>query len=476
MKTECSNADNRGSVLSLFFEPKTVAIVGSFREGFFGGYVAIKSLMEAGFTGTVYPVNRNYTEVLGWKSYPSLSDIDGSVDLVIVIINSKGVFDVVEEACRKGIRAAVVVSDGFAERDRSGAVLQNELVALAKERGIRIVGPNTAGVVSSWEGFNPCPYDAGYYRLKQGSVAICSQSGMTNPQAFPYPASRLGISRICDLGNKCDVDECDLLDYLENDARTTVVSIYLEGVADGKRFLETAERVARKKPLLVLKSGRTAEGARASASHTGSMAVNDMTFDAACRQAGILRVDEFADLFDIPKIFSMQPSIKGNRFGMVSYTGGMGVMAIDRGASYGIVPASLSGKTSAFLDSFFPGLGTNPVDIGPMAVSIKNFREVFPQIEIAVATDPEVDCILNVLWCDIRGESSRAYLEGFSRIREVCDKPVVSWMYGPNVEICSRIAAQVEELGFPCFISSERAMKAIGMAWTYELFRRKLVA
>ena len=467
MKTECSNT-RTSACTSLFFEPKAVAVVGSLREGFFGGYVVVKSLLEAGYSGSIYPVNPNYPEVVGIKSYSSISDISDTVDLVIIIINARGVCDVIREAAAKGIKAAIVVSDGFAERDAAGALLQKELVTLGRQCGVRIIGPNTAGVACSWEGFNPCPYDAGYYRLKKGSVAVCSQSGMTNPQAFPYPASRLGISRICDLGNKCDVDECDLLEYLEHDSRTSVISMYLEGITDGKRFIETAVRVARKKPILVLKSGRTSEGARASASHTGSMALNDSLFDSVCRQSGILRVDEFADIFDIPKVFSMQPPIGGNRFAAVSYTGGVGVMAIDSGAQYGLVPAKLTAETCRFLDGFFPGLGTNPVDIGPMAVAIKNFREVFPQIEEAVAKDPNVDCLLNVLWCDTLGASAKVYLEGYSRIKGLHRKPVVTWLYGPDPDVYSKVAAQVEDMGFPVFSSAERAMKALGIAWRRE--------
>jgi acetyltransferase len=470
MKTGCSLTENEN--LSLFFEPDSVAVVGSLKEGFFGGYVVIKSLLEAGYGGAIYPINPNYKEVLGLKSFPSLRALGRPVDLLILIINAKGVCDMIREAGELGIKAAVVVSDGFAERDREGAKLQAELTALARELGVRIVGPNTAGVLSTWEGFNPCPYDAGYYRIKKGTVAIFSQSGMTNPQAFPYPASRLGLSRICDLGNKCDVDECDLLDYLERDPRTSVISAYLEGVADGRRFLHTASRVAIKKPVLLLKSGRTQEGARASASHTGSMAVDDRVFDSVCSQAGILRVDEFADLFDLPKVFSLQPRITGNRFAAVSYTGGIGVMAIDRGAAFGLVPARLSDKTAEFLEGFFPGLGTNPVDIGPMAVSIKNFREVFPAIEEAVASDPNVDCLLNVLWCDIRGESAKAYLDGYSRIKGRHQKPVVTWTYGPNPEAVSSVAQAIEDMGFPVFSTADRAMKALGLAWRYELFRR----
>ena len=162
------------------------------------------------------------------------------------------------------------MADGFAERDLEGKHLQNELVDYAGDHGIRIIGPNTAGVVNTANGFNPCPYEAGYYKLRQGPIAICAQTGMINPQAFPYPNLRFGVSKICDFGNKCDLDECDMLEYLEEDPHTQIISLYLETILDGHRFLETAKRVVARKPVLILKSGRTREGAKASVSHTGA--------------------------------------------------------------------------------------------------------------------------------------------------------------------------------------------------------------
>ena len=290
--------------LDAFFEPGSIAIIGSFREGGFGGYVVVKSLVEAGYEGKIFPVNPGYREVLQFKVYPSLSDIGEQVDLALVMINARNVVGIIEECGRNRIGSVVVVADGFAEKDEQGARLQTELVEAARRWGVRVIGPNTAGIVNSANGLNPCPYDAGYYRFKKGPVTICSQTGMINPQAYAYPDLGFGINKICDLGNKCDVDECDMLEYLENDDSTGVISIYLESIRDGKRFLEVARRVSLKKPVLALKVGTTSAGAQASASHTGSLAVDDAVFGAACSQAGLLRIDKFSELFELPKVFA----------------------------------------------------------------------------------------------------------------------------------------------------------------------------
>lgn len=455
------------NIFSSFFEPDSVAIIGSFKEGVFGGYVAVKSLLKAGYTGKIYPVNPSYKEVLGLCVYPSIDDTPDTPDVVLIMINARNVPDVFEQCARRGIRAVILVADGFAERDSEGAELQQQILSMARERGVRIIGPNTAGIASSHNGFNPCPYEAGYYEFRPGPVAICSQTGMINPQAYAYTHLGIGISRICDFGNKCDLDECDLLEYLENDAHTRVISMYIESIRDGDRFIEVCGRVASKKPVLALKLGATPEGARASASHTGSMAVDDRIFDAACRQAGVLRLTHFNDIFQMPKIFASQPLPSGNRLGMVSYTGAVGVVASDQGAAYGLVMARLSSETAGKFDRMFPGLGHMPVDIGPMIPSVKDFSTVYLDILEAVLRDENVEALFNVVWADARGKNDRAYLEAYNALKGQFPKPVATWIYGPNPSRIRGLKERVEELGFPVFDEPEHCIKALGIAYQY---------
>jgi acyl-CoA synthetase (NDP forming) len=459
---------------SLFFEPRSVAIIGSFRKGTFGGYVVVKSLLEAGYDGQIFPVNPAYKEVWGLKVYPSVRKIPSRADLALIMINARRVPEVIKECAEGGIRAVVLVADGFAERSQEGARLQEEVLGIARKWGVRIIGPNTAGLVNNLNGFNPAPYDAGYYGFKKGAVTISSQTGMINPQAYPYSQIGFGVSKLCDFGNKCDLDECDLLEYLETDPTTEVISMYLETIRDGRRFLEVSERVAAKKPLLALKLGTTREGAHASASHTGSLALDDKIFDAACRQSGILRLHQFNELFELPKVFISQPLPTGNRLAMVSYTGAIGVLAADEGAKYGLTQAGLAPETAAAFEELFPGLGGMPVDIGPMIPSVKDFSTVYSGILQAVLRDEKVDSLLNVLWADPYGNNTRAYLETYEELKDSARKPIVTWIYGPNTTQVLDLTQGIEMLGFPVFAEPERCVKALGLLFRYASRTRDL--
>ncbi len=459
--------------LSLFFEPRSIAVIGSLKEGFFGGYVVIKSLLNAGYSGEIYPVNPANGVVHGLRVYPSIQHVGAKIDLALVMINARGVPQVLRECAEKGIEAVILVSDGFAERDQEGARLQNEVVEMARRWGIRIIGPNTAGIVNTSNGLNPCPYEAGYYKLREGAVAICSQTGMSNPQAFPYPDLGFGVSKICDFGNKCDLDECDMLEYLEKDPKTRVISMYLESIRDGRRFLEISKRVSAKKPILILKSGRTGEGAKASASHTGSMAVDDQMFEAACTQAGILRLRAFNELFDLPKIFAMQPLPEGRRLGIITYTGGVGVLAIDEGVKYGLAVTTLTPKTSEMLNEIFPGLGVMPVDIGPMAPVVKDFLSLYPKVLKSVMADKNVEALFNVLWADSAGMNIESYVKAYEEVKDRYQKPLVSWVYGPDKRLVRETSRRLEGLGFPVFSDPETSIKAMGLAFQYAQVKRR---
>jgi acyl-CoA synthetase (NDP forming) len=464
MKGEVSRSGK--SALSLFFEPQSVAVVGSLREGYFGGYVVVKTLLNAGFGGKIYPVNPSYQEVLGLKVYPSINEIPEKIDLVLIMINRRSVPDVMRECAGKGIKSVIVVADGFAERDEEGAKLQNEILEIAREAGIRILGPNTAGVVNSANGLIPDPYEPGYKKVKPGAVAICAQTGMINPQAFPYADLHYGVSKICDYGNKCDVDECDLLEYLESDPATKVITMYLESIQDGQRFLKISKRVTAQKPVLILKSGRTKEGAKVSASHTGALAVDDQIFSAACKQAGIIRLEKFRELFELPKIFSLQPLPKGNRLGIVTFTGGVGVLAIDEGSKYGLSVARLSPEIAKKLDAIFPGLGKTVVDIGP-PMAVNNYMTIYSEIIKTVLSDDHIDCLFNVIWTSPFKEFVEEYLKFYGELRGSHQKTVATWIYGPSIPLINDMSSRMEDLGFPVFSDLETAIKALGIAYQY---------
>lgn len=460
------------SDLSLFFEPKSVAVIGSLKEGYFGGYVVIKTMQNAGFAGRIYPVNPSYNnELLGLRVYPSIKDISEKIDLAYIIINRRSVANVMKECAEKGIKAVVVVADGFAERDEEGVELQHEIVEIAKQRGMRIIGPNTAGIANPAIGLIPDPYEMGYERVKIGGIAVCAQTGMINPQAFPYADLHYGVSKICDYGNKCDVDECDLLEYLASDPSTKVITMYLESIRDGRRFLEVSKRVTSKKPVLILKSGRTKEGAQVSASHTGSLAVDDEIFNAACKQAGIIRLEKFHELFELPKIFASQPFPEGNRLGIVTFTGGVGVLAIDEAAHYGLSVAGLSPETASKLNAIFSGLGKPVVDIGPpMAVS--HYMDIYSKILRTVLPDNNIDCLLNIIWTSPFEDFVEQYLRFYEGLMGTYQKTIATWIYGPSLPLVYGMAGRMEDLGFPVFSNIETAIKALGIAYQYGIWKK----
>jgi acyl-CoA synthetase (NDP forming) len=396
-----------------------------------------------------------------------MKEVPSEVDLALVMINGRSVPGIIPECAARSVRGIIVVSDGFAERDEDGARLQKEIVEIAGSHGIRLLGPNTAGVVNMSNGLNLCPYNGGSYPLKKGAAAICAQTGMVNPQAIPYRGISIGISKICDFGNRCDVDECDMLEYLEKDPETKVISMYLESIRDGRRFLETAGRITVRKPVLILKSGRTREGAAASASHTGSMAMDDDIFDAVCAQTGILRLDDFGEIFEMPKIFAAGRPARGNRLGIVTFTGCIAVLAIDEGARHGLRQAGISENTRRFLDDIFPGMGKMPVDIGPAMAAVKDAFDRYPGTLKTMVEDDRVDCLFNVLWANPDPRIIERYIEAYKALQSLARKPVATWIYGPDPGVTSETAARIEELGFPTFSSPETAVKALGLAVRY---------
>ncbi|MGZ3514797.1 MAG: hypothetical protein ACXU93_12685, partial [Thermodesulfobacteriota bacterium] len=298
----------------------------------------------------------------------------------------------------------------------------------------------------------------------------CAQTGMINPQAFPYADLHYGVSKICDFGNKSDVDECDLLPYLESDPATKVITMYLESIRDGRRFLEISKNLASKKPILILKSGRTKEGAKASASHTGALAVDNEIFSAACKQAGIIYLEKFHELFDLPKIF-LQPLPRGNRLGIVTLTGAVGVLAVDEGAKYGLSAARLTPETIEKLNSIFPGLGKSVVDMGP-PMAVGNYITIYPDILKTVLADENIDCLLNVIWTSPFKEFVEEYLKFYEGLQGKYQKTVATWIYGPSVPLINEMSGRMEDLGFPVFSDVETAIKALGIAYQYSIRKK----
>jgi acetate---CoA ligase (ADP-forming) len=310
--------------LDLLFCPASVAVIGASSSPEKYGYIILKNILDAGFRGPVYPVNPKAAEILGRPCCPRVADLPPGVDLAVIIIPARAVPQAVAECGDRGIKAAVVISGGFVESGDEGARLQQDVVEAARRAGIRLLGPNCQGVNAPYHGL--C---ASWPLLTQkGEIAVISQSGTVGAALMDWASEeQLGCSAFVSLGNRSDVDESDLIDYLAQDPHTRVIAAYLEGVKDVERFRRAASRCP--KPIVILKSGRTTEGRRAAASHTGSLAGRDELYSALFRQLRIHRADSLEDLYDAAKALAYLPRPTGRRLLVITSSGGSGILATD---------------------------------------------------------------------------------------------------------------------------------------------------
>jgi len=322
--------------IDVFFNAKSVAIYGASATPNSVGQAILQNFIKPQYTGKVYAVNPKYTQVLGVPCFPSLQDIPDDVDLVVVAVPARIAPRVFEDIAQKGTKAAIVISGGFSETGSRGAELEDQIVEIGREHGIRIIGPNCVGVIdthSHIDTFFLPEYRCGRPRASNvANISLVSQSGAFAAAISDWTSELgLGISKIISLGNKCDVDDDDLLRYLAQDDSTQVICFYTEGYDPGKgrSFFDTAKRVTPHKPVLVVKSGRGQRAKEAASSHTGSLAGSDRVVDAAYHQAGVIRADNFEQMFDMAKALAMQPPAKGDRVLMVTNGGGLGVMTTD---------------------------------------------------------------------------------------------------------------------------------------------------
>jgi acetyl coenzyme A synthetase (ADP forming)-like protein len=349
------------STMQRIFHPKSVAVIGASAEDGKIGNSVMKNLINGGFAGEIHPVHPKADEILGKKVYASVLDIPGEVDLAVFAIPSKFCNGAMEEVGQKGVPGAVMIPSGFAEVGE--VALQDELVATARKHGVRIMGPNIYGFYYTPE--NLCATFCTAFDV-QGKVALSSQSGGVGMSIIGFARStKMGVSAIVGLGNKSDLDEDDLLTYFEQDDNTQVIAMHAEDLKDGRSFAEVAERVSKKKPVIMLKAGRTAYGATAAASHTGALAGNDKIYDDVLRQAGVLRAPSLRSMLEYARSLQVLPTPKGENVVIITGAGGSGVLlsdaCFDNGLSLMKFPSDLDEAFKKFIPPF--GASGNPVDI-----------------------------------------------------------------------------------------------------------------
>jgi acetyl coenzyme A synthetase (ADP forming)-like protein len=353
--------------MEYILSPKSIALVGASNRPGSLGLAVFRNLIEGGYQGILYPVNPKAKSVLGVRAYPTVTDIPDEVDMAVLIVPSEQVETIIEESALKGIRGCTVITAGFKEIGGRGVELEERLRSVARAHNIRMLGPNCLGAANTNKAVR---MNATFARKMPiaGNIALVSQSGAMCVAILDYAAGRnMGFSKFVSIGNKADINEIDLLRYLRDDSDTKLIIMYLEDISDGHAFIEVARDTTLTvgKPILALKVGRSAEGARAAASHTGSMAGSDTAYDAIFMQGGIQRVDGVSDLFNYALAFSTQPLPKGSRIAIVTNSGGPGIMATDALIRPGITLAPLSEETKSRLRDKLPPTASvqNPVDV-----------------------------------------------------------------------------------------------------------------
>ncbi|MCD6470831.1 acetate--CoA ligase [Candidatus Bathyarchaeota archaeon] len=349
--------------LDAFFNPKSIAVIGASREPQKVGHRVFRNLIESGFHGGLYPINPNANKLLGFKCYKSVLDVPDHIDLAVIVVPARIVPSVVEECGLKGVKGIVIISAGFSEVGREGARLEREVIGLCRKYGMRMQGPNCLGLISVQSRVNasfaptmPLP----------GNIAFISQSGALGSTILNWAIrNEIGFTKFISLGNEADLNAADFIEALEDDEETKVIGLYMEGVKEGKRFIEVAKKVVRKKPIIAIKAGTTDAGIRAVSSHTGSLAGSDTAFSAAFRKAGIIRANTLEELFNLVLAFSSQPTPRGNRILIVTNGGGPGILAADACEKMGLDLPLLEYEIRENLRRLMPPHASlnNPLDV-----------------------------------------------------------------------------------------------------------------
>ncbi|MCK9275512.1 MAG: CoA-binding protein [Syntrophales bacterium] len=460
--------NGNGSILARFLLPDSIAVFGSMQEDwFFGAGVIIKDLLKWNYRGSIYPVHPSARRVYGCKVFKSMKDIDEIPALAVIVTSYRHVPKILAECGAKGVKAAVIVSDGFGEAGPEGIAREQELVNIARSCGMRIIGPNTVGIFNAADRISTVPYEKGYEYNEKGGLSIITQTGMYGPQAMAWNEYDSGINKVIDLGNMCDVDETDCLEYLVNDDETAIVSLYMEHTRRPEAFRKAAGNLSLKKPLLCLKPGKSSGAAKAMASHTGSMAGNDSLYMSLFRQTGVIRVEEYEDLRDCATPFLRYPLPKGNRLGIITFSGAVGIQSIDAAEKAGLALSVLTAESRKELSSIHNTLEGHPIDIGPVSATAgTEIFTIYKHCFDVLKKDETVDCIYLNTYVS-HGLKPDYYNELFQYIGSCREKPVALWSYGPSGQLVSECGKLSESFGIPFFYTTAKAIRSLGYMARY---------
>jgi len=431
-------------VLDYFFNPRGIAVIGASNDPKKLGYEVFKNLKEYQ-GGKVYPVNVREEEVQGVKAYKSVKEIPGEVDLAIIVVPKKFVKQTLIECGEKGVKGVVIITAGFGETGEEGKREEKELVEIAHKYGMRIIGPNCVGIMNTHANLNATFITV----AKKGNVAFISQSGALGAGiVYKTIKEDIGFSKFISVGNMADLDFADLMEYLADTQEDKAIALYIEGIKDGRRFIEVAKKVTKKKPVIALKAGKSESGSRAAASHTGSLAGSWKIYEAAFKQSGVLVANTIDEMLSMARAFT-QPLPKGNRVAIMTNAGGPGVLTADEIDKRGLKLANLEEKTIEELRSFLPPMAAvkNPVDMIASARGEDYYRTAKLLLQ-----DPNVDILIAI--CVVptfAGMTPTEHAEGIIRaVKEVNNgKPVLALFMAGYVS--EKAKELLEKNGIPTY-------------------------
>jgi len=473
--------------IDIFFNPRSVAVVGASRNVSKAGHIIFKNFVENRtrgiFKGELYPINPNEDQILSYKCYPSLARVIDPIDTVVIVIPAESVPEVMREAAAEKVKAAVIISAGFGEIGNT--TLEQEVKDIARNAGIRLLGPNCLGVYDSRSGVDMLFLPetkvlqsgdevVATPRPVPGNLAVVSQSGAFGVAALDYLTGReMGISKFVSFGNKADVSEPEVLSYLKEDDQTRVILLYAEGIASGREFIQVAKEVTKRKPIIALKAGRTSSGARAAASHTGALSGTDSIYESAFAQAGVIRARDMDDFFHIGKAFSSQPPASGDGVAILTDAGGPGVMAADECELRGITIRKLSDETiqkfeKLKVEQVIPRFATNlnPVDLTGSASS-----DMFELATGILLEDPTVHALIVIGLHHVPG-LQEDFVDRIANVARRYTKPVVACDIG-ETEMAMYVRSRFDKQGIPSYSSPEDAARSMVALVKYGFYLKK---
>jgi acyl-CoA synthetase (NDP forming) len=456
--------------MRLFLEPRSVVLIGTSRQTGAGAYNNLEMLLSYGYQGRIYLVHPKVKEIMGYKTYPRAADLPEVPDLAVISLGRERVLPAARECIGHGIRRLVVISQGFADADARGAELQQKLTRLAAEHGARVLGPNTMGILNPFAGFTTAFIDIPR-EPAPAPISVVAQSGVFQVGASSFTGR---IGKGIDVGNAGDLDVVDVLEYLETDPQTRVIVLHLEGIKRGRQFLSTAARIVPSKPIIALKTGRSAAGAKAAMSHTGSLVGEDAIVDLALAQAGIIRVRTLVELLAVSRAFLKFRPMAGPRLGMVTATGAFGIMTADACDDYGLELAPFPESLRDLEEERVAWHKLhNPVDIWPLGMVTGSFTGVFKRAAAGLLQAEEVDAVLGV--APTLSSPLHTDLDIPSAVRKLHSlnpqhKPLALLLYGDEAAQRAQTSELDREPDVACYDTMEEAIMGLAATWRYRQF------